>query len=74
MNVDRDDGGIYKARNNNNNNARTIQDSRDMYVDKPIDYRRADRVIEVNWFIFGKIWIILFLNWICKGGNRSQKK
>jgi hypothetical protein len=48
LNVDKDDGGIYKARNNNSNNARTIQDSRDMYVDKPIDYRRADRVIEVN--------------------------
>ena len=50
-NVDKDEGGIFKARNNSNdNNAKTVPDSRDMYVDKPVDHRNARQVIDVIWF------------------------
>ena len=48
LNVDRDDGGIYKARNNNYDNARTVPDNNHMYTDMPVDYRRANEVHNVN--------------------------
>jgi hypothetical protein len=48
VDVDKDEGGIFKARNNNrDNNAKTIPDSHDMYIDKPVDYRNAKPVIQV---------------------------
>jgi hypothetical protein len=48
VDVDRDESGIFKARNNNrDNNAKTIPDSHDMYIDKPVDYRNAKPVIQV---------------------------
>ena len=49
MNVDKDDNGLYKARNyNNNNNADTIDDNPNMYVDMPVDYKRTEQVDDVS--------------------------
>lgn len=46
LNVDKDESGIYKARNNNHDNAKTIDDGHNMYVDLPVDYRKANEVKE----------------------------
>ena len=49
VDVDKDESGIFKARNNNrDSHAKTIPDSHDMYVDKPVDYRNAKPVTQVN--------------------------
>lgn len=47
LNVDKDESGIYKARNYNNENAKTIDDGHDMFVDMPVDFKKANRVIHV---------------------------
>ncbi|CAF0856314.1 unnamed protein product [Brachionus calyciflorus] len=46
LDLDRDEGGIFKAKNKNPNNAKTIQDSKDMYVDMPVDYRKPREIID----------------------------
>ena len=53
LDLDRDDGGVFKAKQKNNNNAKTIQDSKDMYIDMPVDYRKPKEIIDVfeNLFI-----------------------
>ena len=49
LNVDRDDGGIYKAKNTNHyNDAKIIPDNKNMYTDMPVDYKRTDVVHNVS--------------------------
>ena len=49
-NVDKDESGFYKARQNNGYDARTVPDNRNMYVDMPVDFKRSNQVDRVNLF------------------------
>lgn len=49
VNVDKDDNGLYKARNHSNN-ADTIEDNPNMYVDMPVDYKKTEQVDDVRVF------------------------
>lgn len=48
LDVDRDEGGIFKAKNKNSNNVKTVQDSNELYVDMPVDFKKAKQIINVN--------------------------
>ncbi len=57
LNVDKDESGIYKARNNNHDNAKTIEDNHNMYVDIPVNFRKAEEVKEnVIFFIIKNLF------------------
>jgi hypothetical protein len=50
VNVDKDEGGIYKAwpgQQQHHQNAATVADDRHMVVDMPADYRKPNQVIHV---------------------------
>jgi hypothetical protein len=42
--VDRDEGGIYKARSNKNKDIKEIPDGEDMHLDLPVNRRRAEEI------------------------------
>ncbi len=44
IDVDRDEGGIYKARKNKNKDIKEIPDSEDMHLDLPVNRRRAEEI------------------------------
>ena len=47
LNVDKDESGIYKARHSSYDTAKTVDDGHDMFVDMPVDFKKANRVIHV---------------------------
>ncbi len=52
LNVDKDEGGIYKANaRRNNEHVGTVEDGHDMYVDMPVDYKKTDQVVHVSYKI-----------------------
>ncbi|UJR30426.1 hypothetical protein I4U23_017960 [Adineta vaga] len=44
IDLDRDDGGIYKGRSNHRERVRQIDDTRDTKIDLPVDYREIETV------------------------------
>ncbi len=52
LNVDKDESGIYKARKNNYDNARTIEDNHNLNLDIPVNFRKAEEVKEEVLIIF----------------------
>lgn len=46
VNVDKDESGFYKARQNNDH-AKTVPDNHNMYVDMPADYKKTKQVVHV---------------------------
>ena len=48
IDVDKDEGGIYKARHNKNQDIKEIPDSEDMHLDLPISRRKAEEIDNVT--------------------------
>ena len=68
LNVDKDEGGVYKARNASQDHAaKTVDDGHDMFVDMPVDFKKANRIVHVNiyrfrFFMFALKFIISFVH------------
>jgi hypothetical protein len=50
IDLDRDDGGIYKGRTNHRERVREVNETRDTKVDLPIDYREVQTIDEENLY------------------------
>jgi len=50
IDLDRDDGGIYKGRVNHRDRAREVDETRDTKVDLPVDYRDVETVDDENLY------------------------
>jgi hypothetical protein len=71
VNVDKDEGGIYKAQQPNGHRtgrgADTVPDDRHMFVDMPADYRKPNQVIHVLNVVAARCFFLFLLLLILHG-------
>ena len=51
IDVDKDDGGVYKARQKKNQDIKEVPDNDDMHLDLPVSRRVAEEIDDVFIFI-----------------------